>query len=77
MNGNDAPNVKDLRETVFECARTFLTDVSATEIAELVVNEIETADCLELIDDGTTWERVDDAQAPDAAEYDRCGQWAA
>ncbi len=59
MNGNDAPNVKDLRETVFDCARQFLTDVSAPEIADLVIVQIETADCLELIDDDVTWERVE------------------
>lgn len=85
MNGNNAPNVKDLRETVFEAASTFLTSVSATEIADLVVDAIETADCLELIDDGVTWERVETPADSDirfegadvAALYDRFGRWAA
>ena len=59
MNGNDAPNIVDVREIVLECAQQFLTDVSATEIADLVADAIETMDCLELTDGDVTWERVD------------------
>ncbi|MCH8146372.1 MAG: hypothetical protein IH987_00025 [Planctomycetes bacterium] len=59
MNGNNAPNIGDLREIVFDCARQFLTDVSATEIAESVADAIETMDVLELSDECESWERVD------------------
>ena len=59
MNGNTVPKIVDIREIVFECARTSLTDVSATEIAELVAEQVETMDCLELADGDVTWERVE------------------
>ena len=58
MNGNNAPNIVDVREIVFECGQTFLTDVSAREIAGLVAERIDGMDVLELKEDGASWELV-------------------
>ena len=58
MNGNDGVNIADVRTIVRECAASFLTYVSAEELAELVAEQVETMDCLELVDDDVTWERV-------------------
>lgn len=80
MNGNNAPNIVDLREIVRECAERFLTTVSANEIAELVAERIDGMDVLELADESESWERVIDltpVAAVDVLDYERCGQWAA
>ena len=69
-NENYCPNVMDLRKTVLEPARPFLTDVSATEIAELFVEQIETADWLELLADDVARERVDAVRTAIAARAD-------
>ena len=83
MNGNDVPNIVDVRDIVRECAGRYLTTVTARAIADLVADRIETMDCLELLDGSVTWERVDDCvsvasvRATEATRFDRCGHWAA
>ena len=76
MNGNDLPNIVDVREIVRECAGRYLTTVTANEIAELVAERIDGMDVLELTDDDVSWERVDDCLSV-PARFDRCGHWAA
>lgn len=49
----------NLWELVRECAAQFLTDVSATEIADLVADAIETMDVPELSDESESGKRVE------------------